>query len=181
MTEQRPVNPVPQEAIGDALKGQYRAGLAMLEEAVTLLSDDQWANDGHPNSPWQLAYHVLYFTHLYLQRTNTDFVPWPGHQSGVQHEDGIAGRHDENSDLPLLPAPYSRQKVLEYAAFLEARIDGYVDAMDLASPDSGFPWYQVSKLEHQIINVRHLHHHVAQLADRVRAATGRGVRWVRSS
>jgi hypothetical protein len=45
---------------------------------------------------------------------------------------------------------------------------------------SGFSWYKVSKLEHQIINVRHLQHHTAQLADRVRRNANVGVRWAGS-
>jgi hypothetical protein len=49
---------------------------------------------------------------------------------------------------------------------------------DLLSAESGFSWYPVSKLEHQIINIRHLQHHAAQLGDRLRyATTDVGVEW----
>jgi hypothetical protein len=53
-----------------------------------------------------------------------------------------------------------------------------VDALDLDSPESGFSWYQVPELEHQLVNLRHMQHHTAQLADRLRSAAGVGVRWV---
>lgn len=161
-----------------ALKSQYRAGLAMLTEAVESCPDELWTADQHGKAFWQIAYHALYFTHLYLQPRSSDFLPWPGHQGDVQHEDGIPGPPDPASGLPLMPEPYSRHEVMEYVSYLEALVGPTVDGLDLASPESGFHWYPVSKLEHQIINVRHLHHHVAQLADRLRAATGRGVRWV---
>ena len=59
----------------------------------------------------------------------------------------------------------------------EGMIDAAVDILDLSSADCGFSWYSVSKLEHQIVNIRHIQHHTAQLADRLRAATGDGVRW----
>ena len=34
-------------------------------------------------------------------------------------------------------------------------VDAAVDAMDLTATECGFWWYQVSKLEHQLINLRH--------------------------
>lgn len=63
------------------------------------------------------------------------------------------------------------------AMLLEA-IDTAVDRLDLTAPTSGFSWYQMPKLEHQLLNLRHLHHHTGQLADRLRQVTGRGIRWV---
>ena len=56
-----------------------------------------------------------------------------------------------------------------------------VDALDLHAPECGFWWYKVSKLEHQLINLRHTQHHGAQLADRLRAAAGGHVKWVGAS
>jgi len=53
-------------------------------------------------------------------------------------------------------------------------VDAAVDALELHSPESGFPWYRLSKL----VNLRHIAHHTAQLADRLRATEGIGLRWV---
>jgi hypothetical protein len=36
----------------------------------------------------------------------------------------------------------------------------------------------MGKLEHQFINIRHIQHHAAQLADRLRVAKNVGVAWV---
>jgi len=36
----------------------------------------------------------------------------------------------------------------------------------------------MSKLEHQFVNIRHIQHHGAQLADRLRSAANIGIRWV---
>jgi hypothetical protein len=57
-------------------------------------------------------------------------------------------------------------------------VDDAIDALDLHSPESGFSWYRVSKLEHQIVNIRHIQHGAAQLADRLRSAAGVGIDWV---
>ena len=66
---------------------------------------------------------------------------------------------------------------MAYLSICESMVDDAVDALDLRDPKSGFSWYEVSKLEHQLINIRHIQYHEAQLADRLRAATGAGVNW----
>jgi hypothetical protein len=166
------------EALRGALKSQYHAGLAMLREAIERCPDDVWESDQPTNVFWQIAYHTLYFTHLYLEPTAETFRPWQQHQGDVQHEDGIAGPVDPDSELPLIPRPYTRAQAIEYWSLLDTMVDGAVDALDLQSPESGFHWYTMPKLEHQLVNLRHLQHHVAQLADRLRASADVGIKWV---
>jgi len=159
-------------------KSQYHAGLAMLRQAIERCPDETWYSLEHTNAFWQIAYHTLFFTHLYLQPNEAAFRPWGGHQAAVQHPDGIGGKPDPKSTLPLIPNPYSKKEVLEYCNVCDQMVDTAVDALDLWSPDCGFWWYKVSKLEHQVINIRHLQHGAAQLADRLRAASNVGVDWV---
>lgn len=167
-------------AVRGALKGQYHAALAMLREAVELCPDELWLDETPRNAFWRVAYHALFFVHFYLMDTPDDFAPWAGHQADVQHADGIEGSTDPDSTLPVSPDPYSKADVLAYWAICDAMVDERVEAMDLGSDSSGFYWYPISKLEHQIVNIRHTAHHAAQLADRVRAARDVGVRWVGS-
>jgi hypothetical protein len=115
---------------------------------------------------------------MYSQPNEAAFRPWKHHVADVQYPDGIAGPPVSTSKLPLLAKPYTKAQVLEYWAFCDGSIDAAVDAMELASPESGFPWYPIPKLEHQIVNLRHIQHHAAQLADRVRTAANVGVDWV---
>ena len=178
MSSSNGIEPMAPSALPAALKSQYHANLAMLREAIELCPDDEWASGRHTNAFWQVAYHSLYFTHLYLMPRWEDFRPWSGHRNDNQNPDGIAGPPDPNSQLPLIPAPYTKAQVLAYWAECDALVDDAVDALDLDSADCGFSWYKVSKLEHQLVNLRHLGHHTGQLADRVRASTSQGVRWV---
>ncbi|HZW98880.1 MAG TPA: DinB family protein [Trueperaceae bacterium] len=164
--------------IRSVLKSQYHAGLAMLRQTIELCPEELWFDAAPRNSFWQVAYHALFFTHLYLMPREEDFVPWEGHVGEVQNPDGIAGPPDPDSPLPVTAPPYSRAQALAYLQHLDGMIDDVVDSLDLASADSGFYWYKVPKLEHQLINVRHLNHHMAQLADRLTAAGVEGVRWV---
>lgn len=177
MAEPTPTEDAVFTTLRPSLKRQYRAALAMLRDAIERCPDDVWIDPAPTNAFWQVAYHVLYFTHLYLQPDEAEFRPWSGHQVDVQHEDGIAGPADPASPRPLLPRPYTKAQVLAYADHVDTCVDG-VDGLDLASATSGFSWYPMSKLEHQLVNLRHLAHHVGQLADRVRATTDDGVRWV---
>jgi hypothetical protein len=78
---------------------------------------------------------------------------------------------------PKTGRPYTKAEVLAYWSICESMVDDAVDALDLNDPQSGFSWYRVPKMEHQIINIRHIQYHQAQLADRLRVATGAGVNW----
>jgi hypothetical protein len=160
------------------LRSQYHAALAMLRESIERCPEELWYSDTRANSFWQIAYHTLFFAHMYLHPTEADFRPWEGHQSRVQHPDGIAGPADPDSSLPLVPNPYSQQEVLAYWSVCARMVDPAVEALDLQSGDSGFSWYRVSKLEHQIVNIRHIQHHAAQLADRLRSSADVGIRWI---
>jgi DinB superfamily len=170
--------PTVTDSLREILKSQYHAGLAMLREAIERCPEDLWYDDAPTNAYWQVAYHVLFFTHLYMLPRSDSFQPWAEHQSDVQHEDGITGPNDPHSELPLIPKPYTKAQALAYWQFCDGMVDRTVDGLDLYSPESGFSWYEVPKLEHQLVNLRHLQHHLAQLADRLRAATGGGTRWV---
>jgi hypothetical protein len=165
-------------ALKPILKSQYHAGLAMFRDAIEQCPPELWMARGHVSAFWQIAYHTLFFTHLYLHREESAFQPWAGHQRDVQHQDGLTGPADVRSALPVLPRPYSKDDVLAYWRVCDGMVDDALDGMDLASESCGFWWYPVSKLEHQMINLRHLQHHTAQLADRLRTATDVHVEWV---
>ena len=170
--------PTTTAALRPVLKSQYHASLAMLGEAIEQCPDDVWLATDHLNAFWQVAYHTLFFTHLYLQPNEAAFRPWEHHQGDVQHPDGIPGPADPNSSLPLIPKPYTKAQVLEYWSFCDRMIDGAVEKLDLESSKSGFSWYRMSKLEHQLVSLRHIQHHAAQLADRLRSAADIGIKWV---
>jgi hypothetical protein len=168
---------VEQSTIRFILKSQYHSAIAMLIDAIEKYPEDHWYSAEHTNAAWQIAYHSLYFTEFYSRPTSEDFTPWLTHGVKTLNDDGIPGPPDPTSELPLMPDPFSKNQVLTYARYCDEMIDGAIDAMDIASNESGFYWYKVSKLEHQIINIRHTQHGVAQLADRLRTIADVGVKW----
>ncbi len=155
-------------ALRSALKSQYHATLAMLRTAIRRCPEDLWSSsDGHANPFWRIAYHTLFYTHLYLQPNNRVFRPWEHHQMGIQH-----------MNRPMRTwRPYTQAEVLAYWRICDSMVDDAVDALNLNDPQSGFSWYKIPKVEHQLVNIRHIQYHQAQLADRLRVATGAGVGW----
>ena len=154
-----------------ALKSQYHAALAMLQDTIEVCPADLWVSDRYTNQFWRVVYHTLYYTDLYLQPSEAAFIPWEHHRPGLHRLEAGAETGD-----PIVP--YSREDLRGYCRGCGDRVDALVDRLDLAAPDSGFSWYSMPKLEHQFVNLRHLQHHTGQLADRLRQVAGRGVRWV---
>ena len=149
--------------IRPVLKSQYHAALAMLRDAIEHCPPEEWLSTEHKNASWKLAYHALFFAHLYLQRDEAAFRLWEKQHGGG---DGIEGE------------PYTQAEVLEYWDVCDRMVDEAVDGLDLDRTESGFPWYRMCKLEHQLVNIRHIQHHAGQLIDRVRAAAHIGIGWV---
>ncbi len=141
-----------------ALKGQYHAGLAMLRNGIEQCPSDLWEAGEHPRTFWRIAYHVLFYTHLYLMPEEAAFEPWARHRPDVR-------RLWTDDSVPPLDPPYTQGELLEYLDLIDRNVDAWVDALDLSSPSSGFSWYSIPKLDHQILNVRHLGVHVGQLEE----------------
>jgi hypothetical protein len=153
-----------------ALKSQYQASLGMLLEAIEACPAELWASDRYVNPFWQITYHALYYIHLYLQPSEAEFVPWEHHRP--QHH-----RFGAGPDAEAL-TPYSVEEMRSYCRHCLGIVDSAVARMDLAAPESGFPWYPMSKLELQLVNLRHIQHHTGQLADRLRQTANIGLNWL---
>lgn len=153
------------------LKSQYHASLVMLLEAIEGCPAGLWTSDQYANQFWQVAYHTLFYTDLYLQPVESAFTPWEHHRPGHH-------RFEVRADPAILLTPYSVGEIRAYCRRCQDMVDSAVDRLDLTSPESGFSWYRMPKLEHQVVNLRHLQHHTGQLADRLRQVADRGVRWV---
>jgi len=141
-----------------AMKRQYHAGLAMLRECVEKADDDVWLAGSHPRNFWRIAYHAVFYTHLYLGQTVEDFKAWE------KHRDGVTDLWTD-ANPPVVEA-YGKAEVLSYIDSVDGMIDDTVDHLDLERDTTGVPWYEnMGKLEHQILNIRHLQTHVGQLSE----------------
>lgn len=154
------------------LASQYLAALQMLQQAVQRCPASLWDDATYANRFWQVAYHALFYTHLYLQPSEDDFVPWPGHRADF-HAMGSAAAGEEGR----APQPYAVEEVLAYLAFCRQQLGGWLAALDWQAP-SGFHWLPMNKLELQFYNLRHLQHHTGELYERLGTAANLELAWI---
>ncbi|MGC4045161.1 MAG: hypothetical protein QM758_15325 [Armatimonas sp.] len=142
--------------IKPALKSQYGAGLAMLRQAIERCPDTTWIAGTHPRNFWRIAYHAIFYTHLYLASDLASFQAWEKHRDSVRYLWG----------MPDMEPPYTQAELLEYLDWLIAALPPFVDSLNLDATETGFDWYpNMGKLEHQFVNIRHLQGHVGQLSE----------------
>ncbi len=160
--------------VKEKIARQYHAAFEMLERAVIACPETAWDSPAHANRFWRVAYHALFYTHLYLQESEEHFTPWSGHR-GEAH---FLGRRPwPPHDPPELGAPYTRAEVLDYLGCVRRQVATWLEPLDLEG-SSGFQWLPLTKFELQLYNIRHVQHHAGQLTDRLRNAAGIGIEWV---
>jgi DinB superfamily len=157
-----------------ALTSQYHAALAALREAIVQCPEMLWNNSDHPPPFWRVAYHTLYFAHLYLSQSEAQFVRWSRHRDEANY---IASVPYDNHRPPKPCEPFNKDDLLEYWSHVNGLVDSAVKALDLDAPQCGFPWYEMSTLEHQFVNLRHIQHHAAILSHRLRTTAGVKITW----
>lgn len=145
-----------------AINSQFHAALDMLEQTIQRCPEQVWFDESQRNQTWQVVYHALFYTHLYMQPTLDDFVPWARHREEVNR-------------MPTEAEPYSKEEVLDYLALCRAEVDRCTAEMDLDAA-SGFHWLPFGKLELQFYSLRHLTMHLGEVADRL-GAQGIDVEW----
>jgi len=152
------------------IKSQYYAALEMLKQAIEACPESLWDDAGYESPFWHIAYHALFYTHLYLQPTEQDFRPWEKHQPAFSSLAG-AGERDKTGE------PYSKEDLLSYLQICREQVEEQVTAMDLEAA-SGFYWLSFDKFELQFYNIRHIQQHTGELYERLGAAGGPELGWV---
>jgi hypothetical protein len=145
------------------IRSQYLATLEMLKQAIEKCPDALWDDPADKNKFWHVAYHALFYTHLYLQPTEQDFKPW--------------GTYRHQHDLSETADPYTREEVLEYLAFCQQQVEDKVPQLNLDA-ESGFYWLPLNKAELQIYSIRHLQQHAGELMERLGSRAGVDIDWV---
>lgn len=156
------------------IRSQYHAALGMLQQAVTKCPDALWDAAEDKTKFWHVAYHALFYTHLYLQQTGGGFHPW------VKHRD----EYHFMGQLPWPPhrppnigEPYTKADLLEYADFCHQQVDQCVPPLDMAAP-SGFDWLPMNKFELQIYTIRHVQQHAGELMERLGSRANVDIDWI---
>lgn len=157
--------------IQQALKEQYHAGLAMLAECVEKCPQELWLQGDAPRAFWRIAWHAAYFTHNYMVQDENAFngsvADWPlPIRTTLGISDTQKATDMEPYELPETVTPLPQQEFLGYLTYLRGLVDVTVDSLDLEKQDTGFSWYpNMTKLSHELMNLRHIQGHVGQLSE----------------
>jgi len=153
--------------IKETITAQYLAALAMLRQAIVACPDALWDDPAHRNRAWHIAYHALFYTHLYVQPSLREFVPWTKHRQDLQNM----------GDAAAAVEALSKAEILAYLDLVQAEIVVQTAALDLDAA-SGFDWIPLRKFELQFYTIRHIQQHTGELCERLSAAGGLDVDWV---
>lgn len=159
----------------DGFVSQYGAGLTMLHNAITACDDALWYDTDCRNPVWRVAYHVVFYTDLYLSTDEKQFVAWEKHHADYE----MLG---ETTPWPphralKIGEPYTKTEILAYCLQLRDALAERLEPLDANAP-SGFSWLPFTKFELQLYNIRHLQHHTGQLIDRLKETRNVAVNWI---
>lgn len=154
---------------------QYQASLEMLRQAISKCPETLWNDLADRNQFWQIAYHALFFTHLYAQEKIEEFNAWAQHCPDYEQ---LGPDLESPEGKPQTREPYTKVEVLAYLDFCRQEVAHKMAILNLESDSSGFPWLPFGKLELQIYNIRHLQHHTAELMERLGKREQIDIDWI---
>jgi hypothetical protein len=141
------------------IQSQYLASLGMLKQVIVNCPETLWDAPGNQDRFWRKSYHALFYTHLYLQNAEKDFIPWEKH-------------HDPDGEVQ-----FTKDEVLEYLSFVEKQVLEHVPVTNLDA-ESGFYWLPFDKLELQFYNIRHIQQHTGELYERLGTHENIELTWI---
>jgi hypothetical protein len=153
---------------------QYLAALEMLKQTIVKCPDALWNDPADKTKFWHIAYHALFYTHLYLQDTEQDFKPWSKHRQEYQFLGQVPWPPHAP---PKIGEPYDKNTVLEYLTFCQRQVRERVPQVNLEAA-SGFDWQPFNKFELQIYTIRHIQQHAGELMERLGTRAGVELDWV---
>jgi uncharacterized damage-inducible protein DinB len=152
-----------------AIRQQFHAAIDMLANAIEACPDSVWSGQ-EPRPFWYLAFHVLFFTDLYLSECD---------ESGF-HPPPPFGLTELAPGFVPPERVYSKDELLGYFEHCRKKLDGVIAEMTetWAADPCPFAYRAMSNGELLLYNMRHVQHHAAQLNMMLRQATDSAPKWV---
>lgn len=145
----------------ELMVNQYHAALCMLNQCVDRCPVPAWNEPIHELAFCQAAFHVTFFTDLYLGQNIEAQKQQAFHQ---EHVDVF--RDYEELEPVRQKNRYEQDWVKLYIAHCRDKSSQVLKnetEQSLQSP-CGFPWYKITRGEMHVNNIRHVSHHAAQLS-----------------
>ena len=81
------------------LRSQYGAALSMLDAVVARCPDESWTLESRLRPFWRVAFHTMFFTHLYVHHNEAEFKRWEKHRDESQHLGLFKGPPDGHPNI----------------------------------------------------------------------------------
>ena len=163
------------KSISSVLASQYKASLGMLRSAIIKMPKEQWNTDEYNNPNWQIAYHALWATKLYLGAHLESYVPFDNAKEGAESLGGSESWENPDGGIKV-EGFHTKEEILSFIDHVEKNLLQAIESLPMDEA-SGFEWYPYSRLELHINNIRHVQHHTAQIIERLKAHGVTGFPW----
>jgi uncharacterized damage-inducible protein DinB len=154
------------------LWNQFGAAIDMLENAIRACPDDLWHDRTRQPEFWHLAYHTLFFLDLYLDDATEGFAPPAPFTLSEVDPSGV--RPDR---------VYRKEELLSYLNHGRSKVQARINALtpQNSAQRCDYGWFETTRLEALLYNMRHVQHHAAQLNLILRQVTDAAPDWVARS
>ncbi len=148
---------------------QFGAAIDMLDNALGACPDSLWDDRSQQLPFWYIAYHTLIFLDLYLSGSVESFAP-----------PAPIGTEDFDPAGVLRETPYTKDELQSYLRHCRRKCQATIVALtdDQAAQTCRFPSFELSFLELQLYNMRHVQEHAAQLSWILGQRVGWEAEWV---
>ena len=156
---------------------QYLASFATLADCINQCPDTCWQAPVGNHAFDQVVFHTLFFADVYL---SVDLATAQQQAFHATHAAIFNGYEELEDHIPQ--RHYPRDFLLTYLEHcrLKAATVVAAETEESLSVRPGFDWQQFSRGELHVYNIRHIHHHVAQLSLCLRRDQKIGIKWHRS-
>ncbi len=153
-------------ATKETLWKQFGASIDMLENAISLCTDELWDNE---KKFWYNAYHCLFYLDYYLTLEPDKFSPPSPY---------TLSEFDPSGAMP--DKVYSKEELLSYLRHSRKKCHDLIASMTDEIVNSRWvnEYRNYSVLEILLYNMRHVQHHAAQLSLLLRQGIDNAPRWV---
>ena len=165
------------DTLKELLGHQYEASLGTLNLAVARCPDASWNERVAKWKFCQAAFHTVFFADVYLHPSE-DVASIKGQPFHLEHKAEFRDYEEMEDRAQVLL--YEKPFVLDYLQNIRRKAQETIarESADVLSGPSGFSWRKCSRAELHIYNIRHIQHHAAQLALRLRLDTEVDIPWV---
>lgn len=158
----------------ELISNQFEAAFCMLASCVDRCPETRWHAPVVNLKFCQVAFHTLFYADTYLG-PNLESL-----RQQLFHRDNPSffGDYEELEDHAPR-AIYEKPAIKDYLNHCRRKASEVIasETTDSLRVRPGFDWLEFSRAEVHVYNIRHIHHHAAQLSLRLRIDTGEDIPW----